>query len=103
MERKALHRLHVLTVLVMVLVGLNAHPQSPALERTRVIAPIQTEPEGQTYGRWAAELWQWALGSPEATVNPVADPTGEFCAQRQVDKVWFLAGSSLYCPGLPDL
>ena len=28
-----------------------------------------------------AEWWQWALGAP-ATVNPVDDTTGEFCAQR---------------------
>ena len=46
---------------------------------------------GQTYGRWAAEWWQWALGVPGA-VNPLTDTTGEHCAQRQVDKVWFLAG-----------
>jgi hypothetical protein len=26
-------------------------------------------------------------------VNPLTDTTGEHCAQRQVDKVWFLAGS----------
>jgi hypothetical protein len=57
------------------------------------IAPIDSQPEGQTYGRWAASWWQWALGVP-ADVNPVEDTTGENCAQRQVDKVWFLAGSS---------
>lgn len=28
------------------------------------IAPIGTMPAGQTYGRWAAEWWQWALGIP---------------------------------------
>ena len=56
------------------------------------IAPIHTKPAGQTYGRWAAEWWQWALGVP-AAVNPLIDTTGEHCAQRQVDKVWFLAGS----------
>jgi hypothetical protein len=56
------------------------------------IAPIHTTPAGQTYGRWAAEWWQWALGIPEA-VNPLTDPTGAHCAQRQVDEVWFLAGS----------
>lgn len=56
------------------------------------IAPIDTQPAGQTYGRWAAEWWQWALGIPGA-VNPVTDTTGGHCGQRQVDKVWFLAGS----------
>lgn len=56
------------------------------------IAPSHTEPEGQTYGRWAAEWWQWALGVP-AAVNPVVDTTGANCAQRQVGDVWFLAGA----------
>jgi hypothetical protein len=57
-----------------------------------LISPIGTMPAGQSYGRWAAEWWQWALGIPSA-VNPLTDITGEHCAQRQVDKVWFLAGS----------
>jgi hypothetical protein len=62
-----------------------------AANRPRV-APIFSEPGGQTYGRWAAEWWQWAFGVPRAT-NPLLDVTGEHCAQRQVDDVWFLAGS----------
>ena len=56
------------------------------------IAPIDALPKGQSYGRWAAAWYQWALGVP-AAVNPVLDTTGEHCAQRQVDEVWFLAGS----------
>jgi hypothetical protein len=95
MERKALHRLLVLTVLVMALGDRNA-PPATAEDRDddlrSLIAPIRTEPGGQTYGRWAAEWWQWALGVP-AAVNPLTDTTGEHCAQRQVDAVWFLAGS----------
>jgi hypothetical protein len=62
------------------------------------IAPIHSRPAGQTYGRWAAEWWQWALGIP-AAVNPLMDTTGAHCAQRQVDEVWFLAGSF---PPSPD-
>jgi hypothetical protein len=103
MERKALYRLLVLTVLVMALVGLSPHPAVAADtdddQRPR-IAPIGTRPEGQTYGRWAAEWWQWALGIP-ADVNPLTDTTGEHCAQRQVDNVWFLAGSSSFDPAVP--
>jgi len=95
MERKALRGFFVLTVLAMALVSLNTH-RAVAADRNKHpqphIAPIQTEPAGQTYGRWAAEWWQWALGIPGA-VNPLADTTGEHCAQRQVDKVWFLAGT----------
>jgi hypothetical protein len=56
------------------------------------VAPIFSKPDGQTYGRWAAEWWQWALGVP-ADTNPVIDDTGEHCDQRQVDDTWFLAGS----------
>jgi hypothetical protein len=79
----------------MALVGPNARPAVAADtddDQTPLIAPIRTSPEGQTYGRWAAEWWQWALGIP-AIVNPLTDTTGEDCAQRQVDQVWFLAGS----------
>ena len=74
-------------------------PERPSNNRGRQcvdlnsrIAPIKSEPAGQSYGRWAAEWWQWALGVP-AVVNPLTDTTGDNCAQRQVDKVWFLAGS----------
>jgi hypothetical protein len=59
--------------------------------RVPIVAPIGTAPGGQTYGRWAAEWWQWALGVPAAT-NPISDTTGEHCAERQVDDTWFLGG-----------
>lgn len=69
------------------------HDASDDSDRSKpLVAPINSLPAGQSYGRWAAEWWQWAYGTP-AAVNPVADTTGEHCAQRQVDKVWFLAGS----------
>jgi hypothetical protein len=66
----------------------SAQAQGPAPQ----IAPIDTRPAGQSYGRWAAQWWQWALGIPGA-VNPLTDSTGEHCTQRQVDSVWFLAGT----------
>lgn len=44
-----------------------------------VVVPVGASPAGQTYGRWAAEWWQWALGIP-ADVNPVVDTNGEYCA-----------------------
>lgn len=56
------------------------------------LTPAQQSVHGQTFGNWAAEWWQWAFGVPAAT-NPVTDTTGEFCAQRQVGNVWFLAGA----------
>lgn len=72
---------------------------TPALahEDGPLIAPIDTKPAGQTYGRWAAAWWEWVLGVPGAS-NPAADPTGQYCAQRQVDRVWFLAGSFSSAP-----
>lgn len=78
-----------------------AQPQSGASQSTApaptfysppLIAPIWTTPHGQTYGHWAAEWWQWALGVPAAK-NPVVDTTGKDCGQRQVGQVWFLAGA----------
>jgi len=62
-----------------------------------LIAPIDTKPQGQTYGRWAAEWWQWALGVPLAT-SPFTDTTGQFCSHRQVGNVWFLGGTTLAGP-----
>jgi hypothetical protein len=97
MERKALHILPLVIVVVVSLLGLNPHLALGADtddDERPGIAGIQTKPEGQTYGRWAAQWWQWALGVPRA-VNPLTDTTGEHCAQRQVDQVWFLAGSFL--------
>jgi hypothetical protein len=66
---------------------MSAVAQTPAV----VIAPLNSTPEGQTYGRWAAAWWEWAVQIP-ASENPLLDNTGANCAQRQVDKVWFLGG-----------
>ena len=56
------------------------------------IAPPQSRPHGKSYGEWAAEWWQWALGIPVSS-NPLLDLTGENCAVNQPDHVWFLAGT----------
>ena len=74
------------------LVALLCATSAQAADPKPVIAPIDSKPAGQTYGRWAAEWWQWALGIPAAG-NPLLDTTGDHCAERQVDEVWFLAGS----------
>ena len=62
-------------------------------ESKPLVAPINSLPAGQSYGRWAAQWFQWAYGIPSA-VSPFADMTGEHCAQRQVGNIWFLVGSS---------
>jgi hypothetical protein len=85
-----------LVAVFTILLGLVGQITGPTVleanAETPIIAQINTMPEGQTYGRWAVEWIQWAWGIPTA-VNPVLDTTGANCAQRQVDKVWFLAGS----------
>lgn len=35
----------------------------------------------------------WALAQPHSTASPIADTTGEFCANGQPEEVWFLAGT----------
>jgi hypothetical protein len=67
-------------------------PLSQADDGKAVVAPIDSTPDGQTYGRWAAQWQEWAVGVPAAE-NPVSDTTGQYCGQRQVDQVWFLAGT----------
>ena len=59
-----------------------------------VVAPLNSTPAGQTYGRWATQWYEWVLGIPSAE-NPLLDKTGQYCGQRQVDDVWFLSGSSV--------
>lgn len=74
---------------------------SPTFYHPPLIAPIWTTPEGQSYGRWAAEWWKWILGVPtnsgivpgDPGKNPNFDATGAFCGERQVGKVWFLAST----------
>lgn len=57
------------------------------------IAPPGSTPQGQSYGHWAADWWQWVLGIPAAK-NPLLDADGSHCGERQVGRVWFLAGSA---------
>lgn len=83
------------TALCLTLVMLAAFPFAAAGQSAGAaprIAPINSLPGGQSYGRWAVEWFQWAYGVPLAT-NPLLDATGDQCAQRQVDNVWFLAGT----------
>jgi hypothetical protein len=83
----------------------DAH-RPPTFYHPPLIAPIWTTPEGQTYGRWAAEWWKWVLGVPTKSGvvpgdpgrNPNFDMTGAFCGERQVGKVWFLASTFLAGP-----
>ena len=54
------------------------------------IAPIQSHPDGKTYGQWAANWWQWASQTP-MSINPLLDK-GD-CSVGQKGHVWFLGGT----------
>ncbi|WP_436777978.1 signal protein [Yinghuangia sp. YIM S09857] len=54
--------------------------------------PIPAAPGGQEVADLQARWWGWAASQPEAS-NPVADMTGQQCAQGQPDDVWFVAGT----------
>lgn len=43
------------------LLGIGLNPPSQVDDLTRLIAPVGSNPGGQSYGRWAAEWWQWRL------------------------------------------
>jgi hypothetical protein len=97
-----MHRVHTVlaNVIVAAVFGGSAHSAVAAPSDTGqppVIVDITAQPGGQTYGRWAAQWWQWALGVP-LVANPLLDATGEQCGERQVDTVWFLAGSFSTAP-----
>ena len=62
-----------------------------SLKNPKIISP-QANPNGKSYGEWAAAWWQWALSIPEAQ-NPLLDTTGEFAGIGQSGPVWFLAGT----------
>jgi len=68
----------------------------------RVILPT-AKVQGSTYGDWGAKWWQWALGIP-ASINPLADESGDLVAVGQSGNVWFLCGTIYFSPmpGGPD-
>lgn len=81
-----MQRLHIVVANIAVAAVLSgsagiAHAAAADSGPLPQIEGIHTQPEGQTYGRWAAEWWQWALGIP-VDVNPLIDATGAHCAQR---------------------
>jgi hypothetical protein len=78
--------------LIVFLCAVAGSPAGNAQPVPARIAPIGSTPDGQSYGRWAAQWWQWLLGIP-VDVNPALDLTGDHCAEQQSGKVWFLAGS----------
>lgn len=67
-------------------------PEVQYFRGAEAVAQLFSNPEGQSYGHWAADWVKWAVSIPAAN-NPMNDSTGEFCGERQTGKVWFLAGA----------
>jgi hypothetical protein len=69
-----------------------APAHTPAAQTTQAqateVQPATELSDTDLQARW----WTWALASPEER-NPVADPTGQFCAEDQPKDVWFFAGT----------
>ncbi|HEY9614953.1 hypothetical protein [Allocoleopsis sp.] len=77
----------------VVMASLSIHPviaQASAQDNNPRIAPIQSHPDGKTYGQWAADWWKWAAQTP-ASNNPLLDK-GD-CSVEQKGHVWFLGGT----------
>lgn len=55
------------------------------------ILPPHASGCGQSYADWGDQWWRWAMSFP-ADSNPMVDDTGQFGAQGQEGRVWFLAG-----------
>ena len=56
------------------------------------IFPINSVPDGKSYGNWTAAWWQWELSVPAAQ-NPDEDTTGGYANLNQGGPVWFLPGT----------
>jgi len=79
-------------ILAFALLGLTLTSTVATAEGSPVLPP-KAHPHGRSFSEWAAAWWTWALSQPVDT-NPILDTTGEFCANLQQGKVWFLAGSA---------
>ena len=81
----------LIAAVALLLAGCAATPSGTAPSQT---APTSTAPDGAepSNADLQAKWWTWALSSPEER-NPVADPTGQFCAENPPKDVWFLAGT----------
>jgi len=56
------------------------------------VYPPDSKPYGLSYGEWSAKWWQW-IYSISGDSNPLDDPNGKNCMQKQSGPVWFLAGT----------
>lgn len=86
-ERKLMLSVVAIMLGILLLAPLAAAAKNP----NPGVLPVDSHAYGMTYGEWSAKWWQWALSIP-ADSNPLTDTTGEFCAEGQSGKVWFIGG-----------
>lgn len=90
--KKGIFAKYCLVALFTILLGIVGQITGPAVPAAEAFVVPVGLTSGAEYGEWSARWWQWALSIPWGK-NPVADTTGEHCAEGQVGNVWFLAGS----------
>ena len=90
----------VMLALVLVLglrgsAGVVAQEATPTTgaDLADLVLPPDAPAYGLSYEAWGAHFSQWVHSLPMA-INPVMDPTGEYCAYGQAGPVFFLASSS---------
>lgn len=85
----------VLALVLLVLPGCSTTESGPAQTSPSATSPLKPAPSVRPVDVRSADFqskwWTWA-SAPE-DVNPVADRTGEHCAQGQPGDVWLVAGS----------
>jgi len=90
-------RLSVVAIIlgILVLAPLAAAAKNP----NPGVLPVDSHAYGMTYGEWSAEWWKWAFSMPAGQNNPIQDTNGDFAAEGQSGKVWFLAGTTFDLSG----
>lgn len=80
-----------ISTVVMTILSMQPAVAAPSSQDNNPgIAPIQSHPNGKTYGQWAAAWWQWALQTSKS-INPLLD-NGD-CSVGQKGNVWFIGGT----------
>jgi hypothetical protein len=82
-----------LIALILSLCALTTVTSAQGNYKNPKVLPPHSNAYGMTYGEWSAAWWQWVYSIP-AVRNPILDTNGANCAEGQVGKVWFLAGTS---------
>lgn len=98
MQAKTSYWLVAVAVIALTTLALLPSASTTALAGGN-IAPINSHPNGATYGQWGARWWQWAFSFPVhnppytgPTYNPLFVNGAEDCSLGQIGHVWFIGG-----------